>query len=160
MKKVVRFVLGALMLAIPVGFFATPFLFSRGNSLEDLYVERNERLLASLPILPGAREIDRRTDSYRADPTIEASPIGGYRTKVVYEAPSRARAADVIRFYRAHLRRWNVTVTPSGCEGKTACRGATFVRGGAIVVLDVRRLVDRRGRTYRLVVDYAGAVGA
>jgi hypothetical protein len=90
-------------------------------------VEANAELLDSLPTYPGARELDRRSDT---------SPAGGLPvpegvvTTVLYAPPAAASQEDVLDFYATRLRGWRARTRAV----QDAYR-ADFSRAGDCVVL-------------------------
>lgn len=83
------------------------------------YQRANARLLASLPVYPGAREVERE-DSVRTEDERNA----GWTLVAVYEIPPDAAVEQVLGFYRDRLTGW--TPEPDCCGGLEI---ASFRRG-------------------------------
>jgi hypothetical protein len=65
-------------------------------------VQKNEELLASLPIFPGARQTDVRHSPYYGGDSADA-PVAGYTTAIVLRLPEDASRVEVARFYKRRL---------------------------------------------------------
>lgn len=116
------------------------------------YVSRNEAILASLPVFPGAvKTHELSTPDYGhgefSDPT-------GYSTSVDYRVPRGTRGAAVLRFYESRLERrgWRVSFSSGAVRN--------FTRKGSLVALDAILLSPAHGKplnwTYELDVDQRG----
>lgn len=68
----------------------------------DEYVEKNEELLASVPVFPGARRIDVRHSPYYEGDSAGA-PVAGYTTAIAFGLPENASRVEVARFYERRL---------------------------------------------------------
>ncbi len=60
------------------------------------YVQQNERLLETLPEIPGSERLLTESSPYHL---YESPEIDGYTTVVVYRAPPEMTAEDVVNFY-------------------------------------------------------------
>ncbi len=89
---------------------ARVFLFATGAALAALvvacgagrgaYVEKNERILDTLPVIPGAERLRVESSPYYLS---DSGPVDGYTTNVRYEAPLGMSARDVVDFYIGSL---------------------------------------------------------
>jgi hypothetical protein len=71
-------------------------------------VEANAELLDSIPLYPGAREMDRRSDASAAG----SLPLPeGVVTTVLYLPPGDATQEGVLDFYVSRLQAWRVRTT-------------------------------------------------
>jgi hypothetical protein len=122
---------------------------SRGD-----YVARNEAIVASLPLFPGAVKAHEISTPYvKSEGGLSTRP-SGYTTTLVYRVPRGTSAASVLRFYetRLHRRGWqSVGKAPIG----------DFRRDDAIVAVNTVFLTPaqqyRNDWIYELVADYRGA---
>ena len=123
--------LGAVVVLAAV---AAVVVLTRPGNGKSAYVHRNEALLASLPVFPGAAKIRQASASHG-----NCGPPG-YGTRVDYQVPKGTRAMAVARFYAARLRRrgWHgrIQSTPI-VEGATIRklgknRGVGFVGGSPL----------------------------
>jgi hypothetical protein len=110
---------------------------SRGD-----YVARNEAIIRSLPVFPGAvkkHEISNRRRS-------------GYTTTVVYRVPRGTSDGAVLRFYETRLAR-------RGWLGITD-HGTDFTKDRALVAVNTAFLTPAQRRLgeqmYAVMVDYRG----
>ena len=60
------------------------------------YVRENERLLETLPEMPGSQRLEGESSPYYLG---DDGPVDGYTTNVVYRAPPETTAQEVIDFY-------------------------------------------------------------
>ena len=60
------------------------------------YARENERLLETLPEVPGSQRLQVESSPYYLS---EDGPVDGYSTNVVYKAPPEMTAQEVIDFY-------------------------------------------------------------
>jgi hypothetical protein len=175
---------GTVVVLAAVG--AVVVLTRPGNG-KTAYVHRNEALLASLPVFPGAVKV-RQASSPR-DSNCRPS---GYGTIVDYQVPKGTRAMAVVRFYAARLRRrgWHGSIHSEPVFGAAPFRklgknrgvgfvggsplrkigkslGVAFVRGDAsvnigtddMVILTDRPLHDQHiVWRYSIGIDYRGAL--
>lgn len=122
------------------------------------YVEKNERLLETLPELPGAVRKEVRSTAYNE---YEGPKIIGYTTNVVYVVPPETTAWEVIDFYVQNLKEeWQyrfeeVPVT----EGLTAERIGTvllaqFAKGTATVSVNTDGIFPDGPQTIEVAVDH------
>ncbi len=65
------------------------------------YVQQNERILETLPEIPGAERLRVDSSPYYLS---ESGPVDGYTTNVRYEAPLGMSARDVVDFYVQRLK--------------------------------------------------------
>jgi len=124
--------LGAVVVLAAVA--AVVVVLTRPGNGKSAYVHRNEALLASLPVFPGAVKVRQASGSHG-----DCRPPG-YGTRVDYQVPKGTRAMAVARFYAAGLRRrgWHGGITsypvrgaaPFGKLGKN--RGVGFVGGSPL----------------------------
>jgi hypothetical protein len=126
------------------------------------YVRANERVLRSVPLVPGAREVGRSSSPYYAADAAEAPPAG-YTTLVVYELAARVPQRAVIDHYVAVLSGWRSNVEYArGVDVKTGesrpgAWSASFVRRSAVVGVNTDNLVAPSGRRFEVSVDHRGA---
>jgi hypothetical protein len=105
------------------------------------YVSRNEALVASLPVFPGAVKAHE----------ISTRRAGGYTTMVVYRVPRGTTDGSVLRFYATRLGRrgWRSVLAPPVRR---------FTKGRALVAVNTAFLTREQRRlgerVYKLVVDY------
>jgi hypothetical protein len=91
----------ALSLAAGIGYAAY-------ERIDTSALEANAELLDSVPVYPGAREIDRRSDTSSAG----SLPVAeGVVTTVLYIPPVDAKQEDVLDFYVGRLSAWRVRTT-------------------------------------------------
>ena len=117
------------------------------------YVARNEAILESLPVFPGAveaHEVSTPDDKSEGGLSTRSS----YITTAVYRVPRGTRGATVLRFYETQLRR-------RGWQRSKLPRVSDFTRGEALVAVNAALLMTARGQpvdwTYELLVDHRGA---
>jgi len=176
--------LGAVVVLAAVA--AVVVVLTRPGNGKTAYVNRNEALLASLPVFPGAVKVHQASASHG-----NCGPPG-YETRVDYQVPKGTRAMAVARFFAAGLRRrgWHGGITPEPIFGAAPFRklgknrGVGFVGGspsrkiGETLAVDFGRgdasvsvgtgdmaiLTDRPLRKqhivwrYRIVIDSSGAL--
>lgn len=124
--------LGALVVVAAV--VAVVVVLTRPGNAKTAYVHRNEAILASLPLYPGAVKVRQESGSHG-----DCRPRG-YGTRVDYRVPKGTRALAVARFYAAALRRhaWHGGITSQpvlgparfGKLGKN--RGVGFIGGSPL----------------------------
>jgi hypothetical protein len=117
------------------------------------YVARNEAIVASLPVFPGAvKTHEVSTPFVKTEGGLSTRP-SGYRTLVLYRVPRGTRGEAVIRFYEARLGRrgWD-SLDISG-----SVPVANFTRGRALVAVDAVTATPTGRWTYAIVVDHRGA---
>jgi hypothetical protein len=114
------------------------------------YVNRNEAIVKSLPVFPGAAKAHEFSTPYYSGGGM--SPHG-YTTTVVYRVPAGTDGLSVRRFYEARLeqRGWRSSVPDS--KSPRAKAVAYLMRGKALVILNTITLRNR-DRMYMVVVDY------
>jgi hypothetical protein len=124
--------LAALSLAAGIG-------YSAYERVSTSAVEANAHLLDSLPTYPGAREVDRRSDTSPAG----SLPVpAGVVTRVLYAPPSSASQEAVLDFYAERLRGWRART-----RAVQRAYRAEFSRGDDCVAL----------MTYGMAPGHAGA---
>jgi hypothetical protein len=89
-------VLAAISLAAGIGYAAY-------ERIDTSAVEANANLLAAVPTYPGAREVDRRSDTSSAG---DLPVPKGVLTTVLFRPPARATQEDVLDFYVSRLKGW------------------------------------------------------
>jgi len=115
------------------------------------YALENERLLATLPQLPGARQVSIHSYAYFRG---EAGPADRHAIRVTYEAPSGVSAQDVIDFYvQSFGSEWQYAVPDIGGASWLA---AQFTQGTAEVSIDTANMTPP-GHKFDVHVDYRGA---
>ena len=115
---------------------------------------RNEAIVASLPVLPGAVKTHEVSTPYvKSEGGLSTKP-SGYMTTVVYRVPRGTTAASVLRFYRARLHR-------NGWRPVDNARVYAFTKGRALVAVNAAFPAHAQGRlgeqVYDVLVDYRGA---
>jgi len=109
------------------------------------YVARNDAIVRSLPVFPGAEKAGEKSSG---------SKSSGYRTLVIYRVPRGTSGAAVLRFYESRLPRdgWQESGKPLEED---------FRRDKALVALYFSLLVappvkpgESIGRSYSIEVDY------
>ena len=130
---------------------------------KDTYVRENERILATLPEVPGA---ERRSVEHQ--PYFEGdsagSPPAGWTTGVTYRAAPEMTDADVIDFYvdsmdqdwRPRLEEVPITDLETG-EQKGVVLLVSFTRGTAVVSISTDNMYVGGPHTFEVVVDHEGA---
>ena len=81
------------------------------------YLRKNEAVVRSLPVFPGARWMRVSSSAYRDDRGLDepAGPVVGYGTKVIYTLPKTSRVGEVVAFYETRLhRRWRLVAAYDG----------------------------------------------
>ena len=136
---------GALLLAVLL-------VAGCGGAGRQSYVARNEAVVRSLPVFPGAvKTHEISTPEYGNG---EFSHPTGYATTAVYRVPRGTADAAVSRFYATRLGRrgWRSMITPPVRR---------FTKGRALVALNTAFLTPAQRRlgeqVYEVVVDYRGA---
>jgi hypothetical protein len=84
-------------------------------------VEANARLLSGLPLFPGARELDRRSETSSAG---DLPLPEGVLTTVLYGPPADASQEEVVDFYVSELEDWEAEsrTVPLGDADEVAYR--------------------------------------
>jgi hypothetical protein len=84
-------------------------------------VEANARLLGELPTFPGARELDRRSETSSAG---DLPLPEGVLTTVLYEPPTEASQEEVVDFFVSELQGWEAEsrTVPLGDAGEVVYR--------------------------------------
>ena len=89
--------------------------YAAWEQLDTSAVETNERLLDELPPYPGAREIDRRTQTFSGE---DGLPLPkGLVTTALFAPPGDAGQDEIVDFYVSRLTGW---------EPRTTARGGAF----------------------------------
>lgn len=123
---------------------AVVVVLTRPGNGKTAYVHRNEALLASLPVYPGAVKVHQASASHGS-----CGPPG-YETRVDYQVPKGTGAMGVARFYAAGLRRrgWHGGITPEPIFGAAPFRklgknrGVGFVGGSPLRKIGETLAVD------------------
>ena len=122
----------------------------------DSYVDRNEDLLRSLPVYPGANRVAIESHPYRLT---ESGPVDGYGTRATFEAPATT-TNELLSFFEANLpAEWTVWRDEIPCrriDTGAACPSMFFLRatkGTAYVSVDPSNLGTRLG-SYDVYVDH------
>jgi hypothetical protein len=106
------------------------------------YIARNEAIVRSLPVFPGAVKTHEISARHRS----------GYTTTVAYRVPRGTNDGSVLRFYETQL-------GPSGWSGVTDL-GTDFTKDRAFLVVDTAFLTPAQRRLgeqmYAVMVDYRG----
>jgi hypothetical protein len=133
------------------------FVAGCGESrLERTDVSRNEAIIDSLPVYPGAAKTHESSAAYPGEIPGDRHPAG-YLTTVAYRVPSGTRSASVLRFYVSRLSRRRGWV-----GSRVGARAlAIFVRRRDLsyVHLTTTSLVpgkERGGAVYEITVAYRG----
>jgi hypothetical protein len=150
----VRVVVGAVVGLVVIFLLALPvadWAYRRLASVDrEPYVRANTRILDSLPVFPGARELARGSTGYQ----IENGDLGifektiGYDTGIDYALPRGTRRAAIIRFYLEHMRAWQ--------PGEVNYRDGIvdFMRGKAYVAIDASEVgMSGSARKWKLGVS-------
>ncbi len=136
---------------------ASLLLAGCGGVSRRAYVARNEAIVASLPVLPGAVKTHEVSTPYVESEGGLSTKPSGYMTTVVYRVPRATTAASVLHFYETRLGRrgWDSCAIASGAPV------ANLTRSGALVAVNAAFPAHVQGepvaRTYELLVDYRGA---
>ena len=101
------------------------------------YVSANERLIAQLPVFPGARRLETSSSPYSLGDDPE-SPIDGYTTAAAWSVPPQTTADSIVVFYATQARGWSVARdTRVDLPNPDSLLGLTLTRASARVVLSV-----------------------
>jgi len=106
------------------------------------YQADNKALLATIPVYPGAREIERE-DAVRTVEEHEA----GWTLRAIYTLPPGVTVEQVLGYYRDNLPGW--TPDPGCCAGLDV---ASFLRGDESVSVNADN-VEAPVHTYEVGVD-------
>jgi hypothetical protein len=114
---------------------AVSFLVAAGCAgLENGHVSQNEAILRSLPIFPGARQIDVKTSRYYEHDGEGA--VAGYITRARFRLPTGTPREKVARFYRTRLRgTWRLYEHIAEADGPVF----NFRRGNATISVNLHR---------------------
>lgn len=127
------------------------------SRLERTDVSRNEAIVNSLPVFPGATKMHESSAPYGGEIPRDPHPAG-YLTTVAYRVPPGTRSASVLGFYVSRLGRRRGWV-----GSRVGARAlAIFVRRRDLsyVHLTTTSLVpgkERGGAVYEVTVAYRGA---
>lgn len=138
----------ALSLAAGIG-------YAVWERLDTSALETNDRLLNELPSLPGARELDRRSQTFSGEGRLPLPD--GLVTTALFAPPEDASQAEVVDFYVSRLEGWEVETTAVG----TALR-VEFRRGDDCVLLMTNGMTPeaRQDRTFAVAAtSEEGACG-
>jgi hypothetical protein len=144
-------ILLAVTLVIPVGC---------GGQDRQLYIERNEKLLGSFPVFPGAVPIAKDSHPYTIGDGGLFNQPDGYGTTVTYRLTRPSSGQEVGEFYLAEAdAQWARNVEeikgrePPGPQGE---RGPTikihFCKDQALASVDTRNVAVNS--TYAIYVDH------
>ena len=152
--------------ALVAGMLAAPLLlvFGCGPDRQE-YVAANEALIQSLPVFPGAEEVERDSAPYYVN---ESGPASGYGTRVVYRVERDVTDQEVIDFYISELKgEWDhctqeipiVPIEPTGAVATATplgfARSVNFVRENASVSVNADGLsADSGSGAYEVGVDH------
>ena len=120
------------------------------GSGRNAYVQKNQELLHSLPLVPNSTQVRITSASYRES---EHDPISGYTTNVVYRVSAALTPQDVIDFYVERLtpewtyQRGEVPISSGG-----VVLLASFARGEAGVEVNTDGILLEH--TYELSIDH------
>lgn len=86
--------------------------YAAWEQLDTSALETNERLLEELPPYPGARELDRRSQTFSGE---DGLPLPeGLVTTVLFAPPSDAGQEEIVDFYVSRLTGWEARTTAVG----------------------------------------------
>ncbi|HEX2045161.1 MAG TPA: hypothetical protein VHF23_06005 [Gaiellaceae bacterium] len=111
--------------------------------LDTSALEANDRLLDELPDLPGAREVDRRSQTFSGEGGLPLPE--GLVTTALFTPPGDATQAEVVDFYVSRLQTWDAETTAVG----RALR-VEFTRGDDCLLLMTNGMApeEARDRTF------------
>ena len=139
------------------------------------YVERNERILETLPQVPGSQRLEVESSPYYLG---DDGSVDGYTTNVVYRASPEITAQEVIDFYVRSLEdEWEyeleeiptlrldgaVPGQPDRLDGAEPGQPddsillVHFTKGENEVSINTDGMTVGAGQTFELVVDHQGA---
>jgi uncharacterized RDD family membrane protein YckC len=121
--------------AVGVGVLVWASIATGGHSLSESerqsYIQDNERLLESLPQIPGAQRLEMQLNPYCTN-----GAIIGYITNANYRTPAQMSSQDIVDFYVRNLGDvWQYTVTNTPL---TVPPGADHPYGAMRTLTDVR----------------------
>jgi hypothetical protein len=136
----------------------------------DDYVAANLRLLARLPVFPGAKAEGVLSEPWQ----VRQDPYGrpyttGYSTRATFSVPARTKAGDVDRYFRKALHSWHMggvgTVQegwphPLGPEARSYIVSRGYDRGYQSVSVNLLAFLKHGrlapGGHFTISVDYRG----
>jgi hypothetical protein len=126
----------ALSLAAGIG-------YAVWERLDTSALEANERLLDELPALPGARELDKRSQTFSGGSRLPLPQ--GLVTTVLLAPPEDASQAEVVDFYVSRMDGWDADTTAVGSAFRVE-----FTRGDDCLLLMTNGMAPevRRDRTF------------
>jgi hypothetical protein len=86
--------------------------YAAWERLDTSALETNERLLAELPPYPGAREVDRRSQTFSGEGRLPLPE--GLVTTVLFAPPSEASQDEIVEYYVTRLSGWERRTTAVG----------------------------------------------
>ena len=86
--------------------------YAAWEQLDTSALETNERLLAELPSYPGAREVDRRSQTFSGEGRLPLPE--GLVTTVLFAPPSEASQNEIVEYYVTRLSGWQRRTTAVG----------------------------------------------
>jgi len=122
------------------------------------YVQRNERILETLPEVAGSQRLSVDSSPYYLR---EQGPADGYTTNIVYQAPPEITDQEVVDFYIQRLKaEWEycveeVPITDIGTgQSKGTVLSASFIKGGASLWVGTDGMLEGRPHTFEIAVDH------
>jgi hypothetical protein len=91
---------------------AAGLAYAAWERLDSSSLETNERLLDELPAYPGAREVDRRSQTFSGEGGLPLPE--GLVTTALYAPPAAATQEEILDFYVSRLRGWERRTTAVG----------------------------------------------
>lgn len=122
----------ALSLAAGIG-------YAVWERLDTSALEANERLLDELPPLPGARELDKRSQTFSGESRLPLPQ--GLMTTVLFAPPEDASQAEVVDFYVSRLDGWDARTTAVGSAFRVE-----FTRDDDCLLLMTNGMAPEAGR--------------
>lgn len=149
MREPLRFywlVLGTLIVA------ALALTLAACGADKGSYVRENKRIVDALPEVPGAARLKVESSPYYEGDSAW-SPVSGYTTTVIYQAPPEMTDQEVIDFYVENMSEdWH----PHLVEITTVLL-VDFTRGMAMVSVNTDNMYAGGPHTFEVVVDHRGA---
>ncbi|UCH86319.1 MAG: hypothetical protein JSU97_07240 [Dehalococcoidia bacterium] len=125
------------------------------------YVYHNEKILETLPALPGAEWLSTEHDPYYEEGVWGAV---GWTTNVIYKAPAEMTDQDVVDFYVQNMGQdWQeqveeVPIVEIGTgEEKGRALQVEFSKGTAIVSVNTDNMFEGGPHTFEVSIDHRGA---
>jgi hypothetical protein len=127
------------------------------------YVRENKSIVDALPEVPGAERVKVESSPYYEGDSAW-SPVSGYTTTVIYQAPPEMTDQEVMDFYlesmdedwQAHVEEIPVVDLVTGEREGTALM-PHFTRGTAMVSVNTDNMYAGGPHTFEVVVDHRGA---